>query len=151
DKAFTVASNQLASVEAYYQANLRARTAGVVKYIPKDVGAAVTQGELLVEVDVPDLWQEVAQKEAVIEQRRQEMLVAKAKVKDALAQLEVARANIDQQKTLVDQANATRIFRESRWTRFKQMALDKTAPQQAADEKQRDYLSAVAAWEGAKV
>jgi len=151
DKAFTVASNQLASVEAYYQANLRARTAGVVKYIPKDVGAPVTQGELLCEVDVPDLLHEVEQKEAVIEQRRQEMLVAKAKVKDALAQLDVSRANIDQQKTLVDQANATRLFRESRWTRFKQMAQEKSAPQQAADEEQRDYLSAVAAWEGAKV
>src|SRR5438445_11309156 len=55
DKAFTVAINQLASIEAYYQANLRARAAGVVKYIPKDVGAPVTQGELLIEIDVPDL------------------------------------------------------------------------------------------------
>ncbi|HTK78508.1 MAG TPA: efflux RND transporter periplasmic adaptor subunit [Gemmataceae bacterium] len=151
DKAFTVASNQLASVEAYYQANLRARTAGVVKYIPKDVGAPVSQGELLCEVDVPDLLQEVAQKEAVIEQRRQEMLVAKAKVKDAVAQLEVARANIDQQKTLVDQADATRKFRESRWQRFKKMVDDKSAPPDAADEEGRNYLAAVAAWEFAKV
>ena len=30
DKAFTVASNQLAAVEAYYQAHLRARTAGPI-------------------------------------------------------------------------------------------------------------------------
>src|SRR5438128_5099099 len=151
DKAFTVASNQLASVEAYYQAHLRARTAGVVKYIPKDVGAPVTQGELLLEVDVPDLLQEVAQKEAVIEQRRQELLVARAKVKDALAQLEVARANIDQQKTVVDQVKATRDFRESRWKRFKQMADDKSAVPQAVDEEERDYLSALAAWKGAEV
>jgi multidrug resistance efflux pump len=151
DKSFTVASNQLASVEAYYQANLRARTAGVVKYIPKDVGASVTQGELLCEVDVPDLLQEVAQKDAVIEQRRQELRVAKAKVKDALAQLEVARANIDQQKALVDQANATREFRESRWKRFQQMVKENSAVAQAADEEKRDYMSAVAAWEGAKV
>ena len=111
----------------------------------------MTQGELLAEIDVPDLLQEVAQKEAVIEQRRQELVVAKAKIKDALAQLEVARANIDQQKTLVAQADATRRFRESRWQRFKQMVAEKSAPPLAAEEEERDYLSAVAAWEGAKV
>src|SRR5438045_3855660 len=65
DKAFTVTVHQFATVEAYYTADLRARASGVVKYVPKDVGGRVTQGELLVEIDVPDLRQEVAQKEAV--------------------------------------------------------------------------------------
>jgi len=151
DKAFTVASNQLASVEAYYQANLRARAAGVVKYIPKDVGASVTHGELLVEIDVPDLLQEVAQKEAVIDQRRQELFLARAKVKDALAQLDVARANIQQQETLVEQTRATRDLREKRWTRFKQLLAEKAVPDTVVDEEERDHLSAVAAWQAAQV
>src|SRR5262249_34713394 len=66
DRAFTVTSQQLATVEAYYQADLRARASGVVKYIPKDVGAKVTRGELLIELDVPDMRQEVYLKEAVV-------------------------------------------------------------------------------------
>lgn len=151
DKAFTVASNQLATIEAYYEANLRARAAGVVKYIPKDVGASVKQGELLVEIDVPDLLQEVAQKDAVIEQRRQELLVARAKVKDALAQLDVARANIQQQETLVEQTRATRDLREKRWTRYKKLLADKAVPDNVVDEEERDHLAAVAAWQAAQV
>src|SRR5438105_3880979 len=101
DRAFTVTFQQYASVEPYYQADLRARASGVVRFIPKDIGARVRQGELLVEIDVPDLRQEVAQKEAVIMQRRQELQLAKALVKTAEAHLDVARASIEQAHMLV--------------------------------------------------
>jgi multidrug efflux pump subunit AcrA (membrane-fusion protein) len=107
DKTFSVASNQSASVEAYCHADLRARAAGVVKYVSKAVGGSVARGELLVEIDVPDLLRDVAHKEAMIDQRRQELLLAKAKVKDALAQLDVVRANVEQQEMLAEQTRAT--------------------------------------------
>src|SRR5262245_29829402 len=58
DPALQVAVEQLARVEPYYRADLRARVAGVVKYVAKDIGAEVRRGELLVEIDVPDLHQE---------------------------------------------------------------------------------------------
>src|SRR5205085_11576586 len=95
DRAYTVTVHSFATVEPYYSAELRARASGVVKYIPKDVGARVTQGELLVEIDVPDLRQEVAQKEAVVGQRRNELRVAKSQLKTGAALIEVAQAAIE--------------------------------------------------------
>src|SRR5262245_4256019 len=147
DKAFTVSVHQFATVEPYYLAELRARASGVVKYVPKDVGARVTQGELLVEIDVPDLRQEVAQKEAAIEQRRQELRVAKSQIKTAEANVEVAHAAIEQAQTMVAAARATRDLREKRFHRFQVMLADKAVNPQVVDEEERDFLAAQAAWE----
>src|SRR5438552_16036074 len=141
DRAFTVTLAQLATVEPYFQANLRARASGVIKYIPKDVGARVRQGELLVEIDVPDLVQEVAQKQAVVLQRRQEQRLAEAQLQSARAYLDVAKAAIDQAETLVTQAKATRELREKRWNRFKTMRTERTIPDNVVDEEERDYQS----------
>lgn len=151
DRAFTVSVQQFCTVEAYYQAELRARVSGIVKFIPKDVGGRVSQGELLVEIDVPDLRQEVAQKEAVVEQRRQELRVAQAQLKTAKAHIEVARAAIEQAETQVAQARATRDLREKRFHRFQIMLAQKAVNENVVDEEERDFLAAQAAWEAAKV
>jgi multidrug efflux pump subunit AcrA (membrane-fusion protein) len=151
DKAFTISVHQYASVEAYYEAELRARASGVVKYIPKDVGAPVTQGELLLEIDVPDLRQEVFQKDAVVEQRRQELRVAKSLLKVAAANVEVAHESIEAAQAKVLGALATREYRELRYKRLQQMALENTATAPIVDEEHRNVLAAQADWEAAKV
>jgi multidrug resistance efflux pump len=151
DKAFTVSVHQYASVEAYNEADLRARASGVIKYIPKDVGARVTQGELLLEIDVPDLRQEVAQKDAVVDQRRQELRVARSQVKTATANVEVAEAMIEQAHTHVTAALATRDLREKRLARFRSMLADHAVVPNVVDEEERDFLQAQAAWEEARV
>lgn len=151
DKTFTLSVHQFATVEAYYQAGLHARASGVVKYIPKDVGARVTRGELLAEIDVPDLRQEVAQKDAVIEQRRNELLMSKSMLKTAAANIEVAQAAIEQAQTEVTSAQATRDYRRMRYERFRQMALDSTQTAPVVEEEKRDFLAAEAKWEAAKV
>jgi multidrug resistance efflux pump len=151
DPSFVVTFQQYANVEPYYQADLRARASGVVKFIPKDIGARVRQGELLVEIDVPDLRQEVAQKEAVIQQRRQELRLAKAQVKTVEAHLDVAQASIEQAQTLVEQTKATRDFRESRVKRYTEMLKERAVNEYAVEEERRDFLAAEAAWQGAQV
>src|SRR6185295_17429815 len=72
DPAFVVAVRELASVEAYYHAGLRTRVSGPVRWVAKDINDPVRRGELLVEIDVPDLEQEVLQKEAAVRERMQE-------------------------------------------------------------------------------
>jgi multidrug efflux pump subunit AcrA (membrane-fusion protein) len=151
DRTYTVTSQQYTTVEPYYQADLRARASGVIKYIPKDVGGRVSQGELLVEIDVPDLRQEVAQKEAVVDQRRQELRVAKAQLKNAAAHVDIARTAIDLAETQVEQAKATRDLREMRLNRFRQLRSDQAVNANIIDEETRDYQAAHWAWEAAKV
>src|ERR1700736_3774877 len=59
DPNFVMVVHQPAYVEAYFQADLQARVAGQVKFVAKDKGDTVSEGELLLEIDVPDLVEEV--------------------------------------------------------------------------------------------
>jgi membrane fusion protein (multidrug efflux system) len=81
----------VAVVEPYYQAGLRARVSGEVRYVAKDIGEPVRAGELLVEIDVPDLRQAVEQKAAVILQRERELAAAKADLTVSRSAVDAAR------------------------------------------------------------
>jgi multidrug efflux pump subunit AcrA (membrane-fusion protein) len=151
DKTYTVTVHQYATVQAYYQVDLRARASGVIKYIPKDKGARVTHSELLVEIDVPDLRLEVLQKDAVVEQRKNELRLAKSQLKTAAAAIELAQAAIEHAETQVASAAATRELREKRYHRFQEMVLQNATTPQVVDEEKRDFDAAHAAWEAAKV
>ena len=151
DPSLRVTVQQLATVEAFFQANLKARVAGVVKYVAKDLGDPVRQGELLVEIDVPDLQQDVAQKESIIVQRQHEALLAQAHVKNADAFLEVSQANILQKQTEVKQAEATREYRVRRLARFRQLASREAISPDVVDEQEQATQAALAAEESARV
>src|SRR5438105_3029849 len=73
-------------VEALAQTPLHAKVAGFVAAWHKDIGDAVEAGTPLAEIAVPELDQELAQKQAVVAQ-------ATAEVKQAKALLEAAGAN----------------------------------------------------------
>ncbi len=150
DKNFTVTFQQLAIVRPYYQVDLRARASGVIDYLPKDIGARVTQGELLVEIDVPDVRQEVAQKEAVIEQRRQELLVSKAQLKTAMAYIELAQAAIEMSHARVASTFSSREMHDLRYHRFQDLLREKGVQPVIVEEEKRDFDAAQANWQEAQ-
>jgi RND family efflux transporter MFP subunit len=69
-------------VEAYYQAPIYARVSGYVKMWYEDIGAHVKAGQLLAEIDAPDLDQQLAQAKANL---------AIAKANEQLAELTARR------------------------------------------------------------
>src|SRR5207248_4340978 len=69
-----------AQVQPFYRAELPARVTGQIKYIHKNIGDRIVKGELLVEIDVPDLVQAVAEKEALIHLATQDRAAAVARV-----------------------------------------------------------------------
>src|SRR5436309_6612552 len=62
DPSFVIAVQQLATVEPYFQADLRSKVAGPIKYIHKAIGDVIGRDEVLVEIDVPDQLHDVARK-----------------------------------------------------------------------------------------
>src|SRR5262249_38533590 len=134
-----------------YQADLLARVAGQVKYVAKDIGEAVVHGELLVEIDVPDLDQEVAQKEAVLEQRIQEVKLAQTEAHIAEAAVENAQIAIKQREALVRQAFATVKLRRAEMERYRLLVERMAGTPDILDERVREYEVAEAAWDSSKV
>src|SRR5437879_4952948 len=73
DPAFVLTVQQLATVEPFFKAEIRSQVTGTVKDIVKNLNDTVAKDELLILLDVPHLTEEVAQKDAVIAQRAQEL------------------------------------------------------------------------------
>jgi RND family efflux transporter MFP subunit len=74
-------------IEAYQQAQIYARVSGYLKEWKADIGAPVKAGQLLAEIDAPDVDQQIMQ--------------AQADVTSAQANAELARATLERGKSLI--------------------------------------------------
>ncbi|HEX3147754.1 MAG TPA: efflux RND transporter periplasmic adaptor subunit [Gemmataceae bacterium] len=150
DANFRIANEQVAWVEPFYQAGVRARASGVVRLVPKEIGEPVRLGEVLVEIDAPELAADVEQKEAVIRQREQELRVSRAMILFADAAVETAQAGVTQRKAEAKSAVATREEKRILLARVKGLRAENNVPEDAVDQHSRAYLAADAAVEAAE-
>ena len=147
DPSIQVQVKQLASVEAFFRADLRAQVSGRVGAVYKDLNDRVYKGEVLVEIEVPELDRDVSQRKSFVNQRLQELRVAQAKWKDAQVGCEIADTVIRQRQAEVLTAEATRDFRRKRLARIRALAM-KAEPAIGPDvveEWERDTAAAEAA------
>lgn len=151
DSTLSLSIAQFATVEAFYSTELRSRVAGMVKTVTKHIGETAKKGELLVEIEVPDLDKEVSQKQSLIEQRIQELEAAKLLIKSAEARRVVAAAMVRQAMALVKQAEAACDFRKKRLERYEQLAKREAIGQDIVDEQTLEYLNAAASLDAARV
>jgi multidrug resistance efflux pump len=151
DPAFVLTIRELAYVEPYYQASLMSQVAGRVKFVQRDIGDPISEGEVLVEIDAPDALEELALKEAGVEQATREERLAQKKVGIAEAAVEVAWDNLLLKRAMVAQAVPTMEYRRKRWNRFKGAALEKAVDEAVVEEEERDYKAAEEAWKAAQV
>src|ERR1700722_148698 len=78
------------TTEAFAQANIYARASGYISKRNVDIGSLVKAGDLLVEITAPELDHQIAQAEGTLAQLQ-------ASLKQAIAQRDVAQANIEAQ------------------------------------------------------
>jgi multidrug resistance efflux pump len=136
--------DQIASVEPFYRADLRARASGLVKFVYHDIGEKVSEGEVLIVIDVPESDQDVSRCEAMILQRQQELKVSEAKLQDAKAGKDVSAATIKQKLADVQAATATRDLRKRKFERFQSLAERGSVVGSIVEEEERDYLASEA-------
>jgi len=150
EASLPITIDQLATVEAYYHADLRARASGIVRHVHRDIGDRVRKGEILVEIDVPESDQDVGRNEAMVVQRQQELKVSRAKLKDAKAAKDVSAATIRQREADVEAAVATRDLKKRRLDRFRELAARGSVVGSLVEEEERDYRTSVAVVTAAK-
>jgi multidrug resistance efflux pump len=151
DPSFILKIHEVAYVEPYYQAELLSQVAGTIKYIQKNIGDPVSQGEVLAEIEAPDIVQEVALKEATVEQRKKDKELAQKKVEIAQGAVDVADTNRYLKEALVGEAAATRDLRWKRWQRYIGVARNQGVDALLVEEMERDYQAAKFATEAAEV
>jgi multidrug efflux pump subunit AcrA (membrane-fusion protein) len=142
DTSLQVAVHNLATVEPYFQANLRTRVSGIVHAVYKDIGDRVEKGELLIDIDVPDLEYEVAQKDGVIHQREKELLVAEGKELLAEAERDVAKASVKMMQAKVPEALGIQEARGKQLARVQEMRKRDAVQPERVEEVEQEYKSA---------
>jgi RND family efflux transporter MFP subunit len=87
-------------LEAYAQAQLYARVTGYIKDWKADIGSPVAAGELIAEIDAPDLDQQIMQ--------------AQADLSSALANAALAAANLGRGQSLISSGAVSKLDLEQR-------------------------------------
>jgi multidrug resistance efflux pump len=133
--------------EAFQQVKLVARVSGYVAKVNVDIGDRVKKGDLLVEVNAPELVSELRQKQAVVEQNRAGVQLAKASLGASQAARVASQALVQQAEANVKAANATLTYRKAQLERLRDLARVNVAavPRQAVDEAEADTQAAKSA------
>lgn len=142
DPSFVRSITAPAYVEPYFRADLYSHVAGPVKFIQKNIGDQVQAGELLVEIDIPDVIQDIAQKDALVQQAKADHLAAEAKVQTLIEAVETARTHIPEKQAALEQVAATRGLRMAELVRFRKLAEKNAITPDIVEERERDVAAA---------
>ncbi len=90
------------TIQAFQETDLFARANGYLKAWHVDIGASVQAGQLLAEIETPELDQELVQVVAALEQGEAEWQQSKAELEEARADLVFAEATVIKVKASLD-------------------------------------------------
>lgn len=136
-------------VEASASADLFSRVSGYVKTVNVDIGDQVEAGQMLLEVDVPELEQELAFKEALVAQAEAELSQSNTLVTVAQGAIDTHPSQVDLAVADTKKAEADRNSRKREYERYAALAADNASTRQLADEKEFAYLSSRSAYDSA--
>src|ERR1700712_3687786 len=83
------------TISALSEASIYARAAGYVRKRYADIGDRVKEGQLLAEIEAPELDQQVAQARAAFSQAQQQVAQVRASLLQAQAQRDLARVTAE--------------------------------------------------------
>lgn len=101
------------------EASIYARASGYVRQRYADIGDRVTRGQLLAEVEAPELDQQVAQARAAVSQAERQLEQSKADLAEAKAKMDLARVTWDRYKVLVEHGAISRQEGDQQQTAFR--------------------------------
>lgn len=96
------------TISALTEASIYARAAGYVKKRYVDMGDRVKEGQLLAEIEAPELDQQVAQAKAAFSQAQQQIAQTKASLLQAQAQRDLAKITSERYSGLVSKGAVAR-------------------------------------------
>jgi RND family efflux transporter MFP subunit len=145
----TLTVEQPGRVEAFEQTPVYAKIAGYVRAVRVEIGSRVRQGDLLAQLDVPEMVEELRQKEGLVTQARLE-------IRQAESALRVSEASLATAVSLAREAQAGRKKAEAnaqRWksecARMEGLVKDRVIDAQSRDETRNQCRAAEAALEEA--
>ncbi len=101
------------------EAYIYARASGYVRRRHVDIGDRVREGQLLAEIEAPELDQQVQQARAALSQAEKQLDQAKADLGEARSRMDLARVTWDRYRVLVDHGAVSRMEGDQQLAAFR--------------------------------
>lgn len=144
-KTLVLTTVQPGRIEAYESAPLYAKVTGYVREVRVDIGDRVEKDQVLVKLDVPELEDDVRQKQALVTQAKAEIRQARSAQRAAEAAVVSAEAGVQQAQAGTGRAEAELQRWQAESTRLDALAASGSVTQKVADETRNQFRAAEAA------
>ncbi|ODT98598.1 MAG: hypothetical protein ABS79_05615 [Planctomycetes bacterium SCN 63-9] len=135
-------SAQIGSIHPYEEAELFAKISGYLSNLLVDYGTHVKRGQLLAEIDDPEIIEDARKAEADLGQAEAAVAQAQAFIESAKADKDASSTTVEQTIADVDRFTSMRTYHEKKFARYRELVQSKAIPQQIADEEEESYESA---------
>ena len=132
-------------VNAFDKADLYAKVSGYLVRQKVDIGDAVKKGDLLAEVDVPELFKSRDRAQAALLQAKAKLKLSEARVLTFDADRQTAAATVMQAEADIAKFTAAREYRQKERDRIAQLVQRNAVERRLLDEQEQMYQEAVAA------
>jgi RND family efflux transporter MFP subunit len=136
---------QPGTVEPFQYADLYAKASGYLVFQEVDIGSRVKAGDVLARISVPEYEKQVDRSEAQLRDSKAKVKQMEAHQRAAQAEARAADASVTLAKVMVTAKTAYRVFREKRLHRIQGLAKERALDDNAVDEQEDYYQSAVEA------
>lgn len=143
-------TSQPGSAHSWESAELYSKVSGFLLMQHVDIGSHVKRGDLLAELDVPELKEDVESAAALCEQARAEVAQAEARVESSIADHKASQSRIAQMKSDVERFDADVQFNQKQFDRITELSNLKGIEQRVVDERQLQFQTAQANQRSAK-
>jgi len=135
-------TDQAGSVHAFEHADLYAKVSGYLKVQNVDIGDTVKIGQVLAEIDDPEVLKAVDQARAALEQSRAKVKIADARIKAAEADVKASQALVTQAQVGVQTQEANVRLRTKQLARIQGLVERQAVENKLEDEEQDKFESA---------
>ena len=143
-KTLTLMTTQPGRIEAFEETPLYAKTAGYVDEVLVDIGDVVQKDQTLIKLSIPELLDDVEQKEALIAQAEAEVKQAQSAVVAANAAAQTAQSRIKEMEAGISRAEADHERWKSEHARIKDLAEKGSVTKKLEEETYSQLRSAEA-------
>ena len=147
---FVRTTTQPGTVEAFESVNIAPKFSGYLKKLNVDIGDAVEHGQVLAEIDAPEVVAEENKAQTVVEQAITRLASARAAVTVAHAVLEAEKARADAIAATVSRHESILKYREKALNRLQGLAAEKAVERRLVDEAEENCEVARSALSEAK-
>lgn len=156
-KTLVRTTEQPGQIEAFEETAIHAKLAGFVKKVHVDIGDKVTgpsrvstdqpeqPGQILAELEMPELEAELKQKQALVAQAAAEVTQSEAGIKVAKSAATSAEALVAEARASIERADAMYERWKSEYERVKELVVKQAVTPKVADETEQQFKAADAA------